>query len=66
MCVAWQVTGMVVAWQVALPARRLQEGLSQQPAKNKDIVLESSVQGFIQHSPHVLNEANRVAKGFTV
>ncbi|XP_009472551.1 PREDICTED: protein shisa-3 homolog [Nipponia nippon] len=41
---ASQVTGMRVAWQVALPARELQGGLSQQPAKNNDIVLESSVQ----------------------
>lgn len=64
--VAWQVTGMRVAWQVALPARRLQEGLSQQPAKNKDTVLESSVQGFIQHSPYVLNEAAHIAKGFAI
>lgn len=36
MHVAWQVTGMCVAWQVAFPARQLQEGLSQQPSKNKD------------------------------
>ena len=66
MCVAWQATGMRAAWQVAPPARRLQEGLSQQPAKNKDIVLESSVQGFIQHSPYVLNEATHVAKAFAI
>lgn len=62
MHVAWQVTGVCVAWQVALPARWLQEGLFQQPAKNK----ESSTQGFIQHSPYVPNEATHPAKEFAI
>lgn len=37
-----------------------------QPAKNKGIILESSMQDFIQHSLYMYNEANLVAQGLAI
>lgn len=37
-----------------------------QPAKNKDIILESSIQDFIQHSLYMHNEANHIAQGLAI
>lgn len=37
-----------------------------QPAKNKEVILESGVQDFIQHSLYMLNEATQVAEGLAI
>lgn len=59
-CVAWLVTGMLA------PSKAVAGRTFSQPAKNKDIILEGSIQDFIQYSLYMHNEVNHMAQGLAI